>query len=366
MMNNSFIQPGISAMEIDTPAIMLDMNAAESNILRMQEFCDENGIGLRPHTKTNKSPFWAWKQMNAGAIGICCAKSEEAEIMAGAGLPEIMIPNQIITPVKITRLMAVASTASVIVAVDSGKNVEDLAEASEFFKVDLGVVIEINVGLNRCGVEPDSAAKLAEKITRSKRLRFDGVIGYEGHVVSERDFEVRKAEATNAMTKLMDAVISIRNSGIPVNIVSAAGTGTYNITGKIEGITEIQPGSYIFMDGDYLQVFRDFTPAMTVISTVIARNGNDHAVLDCGLKSISTDRGVPYAVQPKGVEILGLSEEHTRVRLSGDAKELRLGDKVQLRPMHGDTTINIHENYFGVRNGILEVVIPIAGRGKFH
>ena len=357
--------PGTPVEELDTPSIVIDLDAAESNIRRMQEFANEAGVSVRPHSKTNKSPYWAWKQINAGAIGVCCAKVGEAEQMAAAGIPEIMIPNQVVTQRKIRRLMSVASTTKTIVAVDAEANVRDLSEAATSFGVELGVIIEINTGMDRCGVEPNEAAALAQHIVRAPGLRFDGLMGYEGHTVSIRDFEERKTEALRAMDRLLTAAAEVRKAGIPVSIVSAAGTGTYNITGKIDGITELQAGSYIFMDGDYLEVFNDFEPAMTLLTTVISKNG-DRAVLDCGLKSMSIDRGNPYAVGIEGVEVVGLSEEHAKVKLSGDAKRLGVGDNVSLRAMHGDTTINIHDYYFCVRNGKLETVVPILGRGKFR
>lgn len=357
--------PGTPVEELDTPAIVIDLDAAEENIRRMQAFANEAGVAVRPHTKTNKSPYWAWKQMNAGAIGICCAKVGEAEQMAAAGIPEIMVPNQVITKRKITRLMSVAATTKTIVAVDAPQNVADLSDAATSFSVELGVIIEINVGMDRCGVAPEAAPALAREIVKAPGLRFDGLMGYEGHTVAARDFEERKTEALRAMDKLLTAASLVRKAGIPVNIVSAAGSGTYNITGKVDGITELQCGSYIFMDGDYLEVFNDFLPAMTVLTTVISRSG-DRAVLDCGLKSVSIDRGVPYAVGLDGVEVGKPSEEHTKISLSGDAKSLRVGDNVSLRMMHGDTTINMHDYYFCVRNGKLETVAPIVGRGKFR
>ena len=357
--------PGTPVEELDTPAIVIDLDAAEANIARMQEFANENGISVRPHTKTNKSPYWAWKQMNAGAIGICCAKVGEAEQMAAAGIPEILIPNQVITGRKIKRLMSVASTTKTIVAVDSESNIKDLSDAATASGVELGVLIEINVGMDRCGVDSDAAPALAQAIVKAPGLRFDGLMGYEGHTVAARDFEERKTEALRAMDKLLSAASLIRKAGIPVNIVSAAGTGTYNISGALDGITEIQPGSYIFMDGDYLEVFNDFQPAMTLLTTVISRTG-DRAVLDCGLKSVSVDRGTPYAVSVDGIEVGKPSEEHTKITLTGDAKSLRVGDQVSLRAMHGDTTINVHDYYFCVRNGKLETVAPILGRGKFR
>jgi D-serine deaminase-like pyridoxal phosphate-dependent protein len=357
--------PGTPLEELDTPAIVIDLDVAESNIRRMQDFANENGVSVRPHSKTNKSPYWAWKQVNAGAIGICCAKVGEAEQMAAAGIPEILIPNQIVTQRKIVRLMSVASTTKAIVAVDSEDNVRNLSEAASSFGIELGVVIEINVGMARCGVEPNEADALAQVIVKAPGLRFDGLMGYEGHTVSARDFEERKTETIRAMDRLLSAAAEVRKAGIPVNVVSAAGTGTYNITGKIDGITELQAGSYIFMDGDYLEVFNDFEPAMTVLTTVISKIG-DRAVLDSGLKSMSIDRGNPYAVGIEGVEVMGLSEEHTKVTLSGDASSLRVGDNVSLRAMHGDTTINVHDYYFCVRDGNLETVAPILGRGKFR
>ncbi len=357
--------PGTPVEELDTPAIVIDLDVAEANIAKMQEFASEAGISVRPHTKTNKSPYWAWKQLNAGAIGICCAKVGEAEQMAAAGIPEILIPNQVVTSRKIKRLMSVAGTTETIIAVDSEQNVSDLSDAATSHGVELGVLIEINVGMDRCGVEPDEADAIATKIAKAPGLRFDGLMGYEGHTVAARDFEERKTEALRAMDKLLSAASAVRKAGVPVNIVSAAGTGTYNISGAVEGVTEIQPGSYIFMDGDYLEVFEEFQPAMTVLTTVISRTA-DRGVLDCGLKSVSIDRGVPYAVGIDGVEVGAPSEEHTKVKLSGVAKDLRVGDNVSLRMMHGDTTINLHDYYFCVRDGKLETVAPIMGRGKFR
>ena len=358
--------PGTPVEELDTPAIVIDLDVAERNISRMQAFADESGVAMRPHTKTNKSPYWASKQLRAGAIGICCAKVGEAEVMADAGIPEIMIPNQVIGTRKIARLMAVAHQSNTIVAVEAAENVTDLSDAASASGVELGVIVEINVGMDRCGVEPEEAPALARAVVESPGLRFDGVMGYEGHTVATRDFEERKGNAVEAMGRLMTGANAIRAAGIPVNIVSAAGTGTYNITGKVEGVTELQCGSYIFMDGDYLEVFDDFEPAMTVLTTVISRQGDGRGVLDMGLKSMSIDRGLPYAVGVDGVEVLRLSEEHTKITVSGAAAGLKVGDKLRMRAMHGDTTINMHTHYFGVRDGLLEAIIPIAGRGKFR
>ncbi|MEX0763064.1 MAG: DSD1 family PLP-dependent enzyme [Dehalococcoidia bacterium] len=361
-----FPLPGTPVEELDTPAIVVDLDVAEANIERLQSWANENGVSVRPHAKTHKSPYWAHKQIRAGAIGVCAAKVGEAEVLAAAGVPEVMIPNQVIGPRKIARLVSLARTTRMIVAVDHADNVRDLSKAAAGAGAELGVIIEINAGMNRCGVEPEDAPALAKVINDAPGLRFDGVMGYEGHTVAIRDFEERKTEALRAMDRLTNAAKAIRAAGIDVKIVSAAGTGTYNITGTVEDVTELQCGSYIFMDGDYLQVFNDFDPALSVLATVISRPAPDRGVIDMGMKSMSSDRGMPAVLGVAGATVTGLSEEHGKLSLEGEAQKLRVGDRIHLRPMHGDTTINLHTHYFGVRRGRLEAVIPIPGRGRFR
>ncbi|HJP27232.1 MAG TPA: alanine racemase, partial [Dehalococcoidia bacterium] len=255
----------------------------------------------------------------------------------------------------------------IIVAVEDSGNVDDLSGAASSVGAELGVIVEVNVGMNRCGVDGDGAVELAKQIEAAPGLRFDGLMGYEGHTVAERDYEVRKTEAEKAMAILTGAADQIRDAGIDVKVVSAAGTGTYNITGRVEGVTELQCGSYIFMDGDYLEVFNDFEPALSVLATVISRQKQDVAIVDMGLKSISIDRGLAEVLSPASASIIKHSEEHTTVNLPDAASQaLKVGDKVQSRPTHGDTTINLHEYYFGIRDGKLEQAIPIPGRGKFR
>ncbi|MDG0867976.1 DSD1 family PLP-dependent enzyme [Candidatus Lucifugimonas marina] len=359
--------PGTPVEELDTPCIVVDLDAAESNIAKLQAAANEMGVDVRPHSKTNKSPYWVRKQLAAGAIGVCCAKVGEAEVMVEAGVPEVMIPNQVIGKRKIARLIALARSASMIVAVEDSGNVDDLSEASSAAGTELGVIVEINVGMDRCGVDGDGAVDLAKQIDAAPGLRFDGLMGYEGHTVAERDYETRKIKAEKAMAILTGAADQIRAEGIEVKLVSAAGTGTYNITGQVDGVTELQCGSYIFMDGDYLEVFNDFEPALSVMATVISRQQEDVAVADFGLKSISVDRGIAEVISPANAEIMAHSEEHTKIALKdAGSKALKVGDKVSVRPKHGDTTINLHEYYFGVRNGKLEQAIPIPGRGKFR
>lgn len=362
-----FPTPGTPVAELDTPALVIDLDVAESNIRKLQMWANAHKVAVRPHSKTHKSPYWARKQIEAGAIGICAAKVSEAEVLVNGGVPEVMVPNQVIGPRKISRLMSLARRARIIVAVDAAENVKELSAAATAFGAEVGVIIEVNVGMDRCGVEPGAATvKLAKLIAKSPGLRFDGLMGYEGHLVANRDYEVRKTETIKAMGKLVGAAEEVRKAGVPVKVVSAAGTGTYNITGTVKGITELQCGSYIFMDGDYRQVLQDFDSALNVLATVISRPTPDRAITDAGLKSISTDRGLPAVVGVKGATVASLSEEHGRMKVEGPAAALKVGDRVRFLPMHGDTTINLHTHYFGIRDGKLEAIIPIEGRGKIR
>lgn len=286
---------GIQITEIDTPSIIVDLNIAEENIKKMQNFANDNSVSMRPHSKTNKSPYWAKKQIEAGAIGICCAKLGEAEMMAAGGVKEILIPNQIVTPEKIKRLVEVNKKSKVMIAVENYDNVSKLSEEFEKNSMKLGVIIEVNVGMDRCGVELDEIVDFAKNINDKSGLDFEGIMGYEGHTVNIGNFEDRVNETTKAMNKLIKAKDILEENNISVNIVSASGTGTYNITSKIPGITELQCGSYIFMDGNYLKVFDDFQPALSLLCTVVSRRDN-RIVIDCGLKSVSMDQGLPEVV----------------------------------------------------------------------
>tara|TARA_Y100001970_G_scaffold40621_1_gene50092 strand:+ start:2234 stop:3328 length:1095 start_codon:yes stop_codon:yes gene_type:complete len=354
---------GIKITEIDTPSIIVDLNLVEENIKKMQDFANDNNVSMRPHSKTNKSPYWAKKQVNAGAIGICCAKLGEAEMMAEGGIKEILIPNQIVTEQKINRLVEVNKKSKVMVAVENKDNVSNLSNHFENNSMKLSVIIEVNVGMDRCGVELDEIVDFAQFIIDKPGLEFEGIMGYEGHTVNIDNFEDRVNETTKAMDKLINAKKLLEENGINVNIVSASGTGTYNITSKIPGITELQCGSYIFMDGNYLKIFNDFQPALSLLCTVVSRRDN-RIVIDCGLKSVSMDQGLPEVVYPKGVKLISLSEEHCKCEIEGDV-DLKIGDKVFVRPMHSDTTINLHENYFVHRDGVFDEKVEIVGRGKF-
>ena len=362
--------PGTPKKEIDTPALLIDLDIMERNIETAAAFCRGVDAELRPHSKTNKCPSIAKAQIDAGAIGICCAKVGEAEVMVDGGIDDIFIANQVIGKIKIKRLMGLAKRSRISVAVDDPENVLELSAAAVAFGAKLGVILEVDVGMDRCGVPAGaeasgSAIEIGKAIAASPGLTFMGIMGYEGHMVNTTPFEDRELGTKLAMKKLLETRDSLLASGLPVEIVSAGGTGTYNITGRIPGITELEAGSYVFMDGAYRKVLDDFDCALTVLATVVSRPRPDIAILDIGRKSISNDVGLPTVVGLDGANLIKLSEEHAKVEVEGDARQLRPGDKIEILPSHGDTTINIHSHYFGVRNEELEVIWEIAGRGRF-
>ena len=355
---------GLSRDAIDTPALLIDLDALERNIAKMAAFFRGVDAELRPHTKTHKTPIIARKQIEAGAIGVTCAKVGEAEAMVAGGVTDILIANQVVGEVKLARLASLARQATLTVAVDDPANVAALAEAALRFGATINVLVEVNVGMNRCGVEPgEPALALARVVQGTKGLVFKGLMGYEGHCVMVPDRSGRIAAATHAMTLLLDTRAYLEAAGVAVEVVSGGGTGTYDITGKLRGMTEIQAGSYATMDAKYHSVGLPFERALTLLTTVISRPTPTRAVTDAGMKAITLEFGVPQPLASPGITIDKLSEEHG-IATVGDA-DPRPGDKLELVPSHGCTTINLHDRYYGIRAGKVECVWQIAGRGKF-
>ncbi len=358
---------GMHALDIETPALCLDIEAVEANVARMAEFARQAGVHLRPHAKTHKSPILAHMQLAAGAIGITCAKLSEAEVLVAGGIRDILIANQVIGSAKVARLINLAAHSEVIVAVDDPENVAELDAAAQAKGVRLRVVIEIDIGMQRCGVAPGQPVlDLAQQIVRSPGLRFEGVMGYEGHVIFTPDPEERKEKTEASLQRMMESVELLRKAGFPVNIVSGGGTGTYFITGRYPGITELQVGSYITMDSQYREVVGiDFAYALTVLATVIRVHGDKHAIVDAGLKTMTRDFGMPLVLEPPGWQVTALAEEHGFLERI-DGPPLKRGDKVKIVPNHGCTTINLHDHYYVIRQGVLEAIWPIAARGKTY
>jgi len=360
------VNVGIEKDRIETPALLIDLDAMERNIAKMADYIRGVKADLRPHAKTHKCPIIAHKQIEAGAIGVCCQKLGEAEVMVNSGIKNILITNEIVSPEKIERLVNLQRHGEVIVALDNLKVARAISEAALRRKVKQDVVIEIDVGIKRCGVDPGKETlKFAKELTKFEGINLRGLLGYEGPFSDIPEFSKRKEAVHKRLRLLVETVDLLRDSGIDVEIVSAGATGTYNITGEYPGVTEIEPGSYVFMDTYYSNLENvDFEHSLTLLTTVISRPKPDRAVLDGGLKTITQEFGMPKFKDLEGAKILFLSEEHVNVEVSGEAKNLKVGDKVELLPSHCCTTVNLHDRYYGIRDGVLEVVWEISGRGK--
>lgn len=351
--------------EIDTPALVIDLDIMERNISKMAGYFKEIDANLRPHIKTHKCPDIAHMQLRAGAMGITCSKLGEAEVMIRAGIRDILIANEIVGTRKIQRLMDLAREADLTVAVDDPENLEDLAEAARVSNVSLGILVDVNVGMDRCGVEPGRPAlELARKAHASRSVKFRGLMGYEGHVVGLANSEERFQKGCQAMKLLVETKDLIENSGISVPVVSSGGTGTYNVSGPYPGVTEVQAGSYVFMDAHYRETGLEFGCALTLLATVVSLHLPDRIITDAGIKAITQEFGMPLVKDWGELELIKLNEEHGRIRTTTGKTRLKIGDKIELIPSHGCTTINLHDRYFGVRNGKVECVLPISARGK--
>lgn len=354
--------------QIETPSLLIDLDLLEKNIKFMADFFRDKPAKLRPHAKTHKSPLIAIKQMEAGsATGITVAKLGEAEVMVNGGIRNILISNEIVEPSKIARLAGLSKHATITVAVDNIENVELLNRAAEYFKTKINVLIEVNVGLNRCGVEwGQPALDLSRKVMQMENIVFRGLMGYEGHAVLVPELSSRRQIAEVAMGKLIDTRKLLEKNGITVEFVSGGGTGTYNLTGVTPGIDEIQVGSYIFMDSTYQKTLVPFDQALTIFVTIISKTSSEKYILDAGMKAISQDNGLPFIKDHPEWKVTVLNEEHAYLYTPGGNSQLGIGDKIELVPSHCCTTINLHDRYYALRNDRIEAVWAIEARGRFQ
>ncbi len=343
---------GTAKADLDTPALCLDIEAVETNIQRMADLFRDGPVRLRPHAKTHKSPMLAQMQIAAGAIGITCAKLGEAEVMAAAGIKDILIANQVVGAGKIARLVNLAGYTEVMVAVDDAANVAELDAAAQAKGIRLRVLVELNIGMDRCGVLPGAPAlELAQRVAASPGLRLEGLMGYEGHTVFIQDLEERREKTEASVIQLVDTADLLRRHGIPVKIVSSGGTGTSLITGRHPGVTEIQVGSYITMDSQYREeVGIDFAYGLTVLATVTsvrsARPGDHRRRAQDAHARLRTAQAQRTAGLGARRSIGG-----ARPPAAHGGAPLKLGDKVELVPNHGCTTINLHDEYHVIRGG---------------
>ena len=348
---------------LPTPVALVDLDRIEANISSMAEFFAPLPANLRPHAKTHRAPAVARRQIAAGARGITCAKVGMAEAMADGGIDDLYIANQVVPREAIARLVNLAQRATVTVAVDDAGNVADLAAAATAAGVNLNVVIEIDGGMGRCGVQPGApAVALAETIVRAEGLSFAGLHAYEGHMVDNPDRAVRVAGTEAMLALVFESKALIEHRGIEVSTVTCGGTGTYDISGVYPGVTEHQSGSYVYMDPGYSALVPRFQTALSVLTTVISRPAPEKVITDAGVQTLANDYGDPAVHNHPELGLLYLSEEHGA--WSAEASGLEPGDQLQVFPGHCCAAANLHDTVYAVRNGIVEEVWSVTARGR--
>jgi D-serine deaminase-like pyridoxal phosphate-dependent protein len=362
---------GAALSDIDTPALLLELDAFERNMQRMTFAVRGAGVRLRPHAKSHKCPEIATRQVAAGAVGVCCQKVSEAEAMVDGGIRDVFVSNEVVGGQKLARLTQLAKRAKVSVCVDDARNVGDLDAAARAAGVRMDVLVEINVGANRCGVEPGTQAlALARAVAGAEHLRFAGLQAYHGAAQHLRSVAERQAAIAIATRKARSTKGLLESNGISVELVTGAGTGTFVFEAASEVYNEIQPGSYVFMDADYnandWSNFPQFEQSLFVLATVMSAPSADRAVVDAGLKASSVDSGLPQLVGWKGVHYVAASDEHGVLKVAPGAGAPRLGEKVRLIPGHCDPTVNLYDWIVGVRNGKVEALWQISARGAMY
>ncbi len=355
---------GEPADALPTPALIVDVDVLQRNIGVLMTALDGQSARSRPHTKVQKSPDIALTQVAAGAIGVTVATVWEAAAMAAAGVADVLIANQVIPADKVAAAAALAAHVDLTLAVDDPGNVDALSAAAANAGTQIGVLVELDVGMQRCGARSAAdAVRLAERVHAAAGLRLKGIQAYEGHCMHVPDRAKRDRMATEAMDQAAEALESMRQAGLPASTLSGGGTGTYDITGRHPAVTELQAGSYAFMDAFHAGLTSDFEVSLTVAATVVARHG-DRVILDAGRKSI----GVDYVTPPMlGHDYVArfYAEEHAQFDVDGRF-EAGVGDRVQLVSGYAPTTVNLHDVIFAVSGGEVVNVWPVFPRGPGH
>jgi D-serine deaminase-like pyridoxal phosphate-dependent protein len=346
--------------EVETPALLLDLDVARRNIAVMAERMRKAGKHLRPHTKGHKSPRIARLQVDAGAIGVATATAWEAVAMIEAGIEDVLVANQVVGPARMKTLTEAARRARVTVAVDGIPNLDQLAAAASAAGSTIGVLVEVDIGMNRGGIRAkEEALELARHAAGLPAIAWRGAMGYEGHCMLEPDRERRIARQAQAMSGLFEVIDYLAGHGIGCDIVSAGGTGTADLIAAHPRVTELQAGSYVFMDAFHQSLIPDFDVALTVLATVIGRHGN-RVILDAGRKAIGIDLMPPSVV---GIEatIAFVNEEHTGIDVP-DGSPLAYGDTVELQAGYGPTTVNLYGRYHVIEAGLVTDIWPVTAR----
>jgi len=368
--------PGMDEADIETPCLVLDLDALERNIVKMGNFAKEMGVRHRVHGKMHKSVEVAKLQEKlGGSVGVCCQKVSEAEVFARGGIKDVMVSNQVTQPAKIDRLARLPLLgARTICCVDDPENVADLSAAAVKHGTQIECVVEIDCGAGRCGVTTtQDVVHIAKLIDAADGLKFAGLQAYQGAMQHLDSYEDRKAKIDTAVAQVADAIAGLKAQGLECDIVGGGGTGSYYFEGNSGVFNELQCGSYAFMDADYGRILDkdgnridqgEWENALFILTSVMSHAKADLAVVDAGLKAQSVDSGLPVVYGRTDVEYFKCSDEHGVIR---DPKGvLKVNDKLRLVPGHCDPTCNVHDWYVGVRGGKVEKVWPVSARGKAY
>jgi D-serine deaminase-like pyridoxal phosphate-dependent protein len=357
---------GSSVDDIDTPCLVVDLDAMERNIRRIMEYCGGHGVAWRPHAKSYKSSAIARKVVDAGAIGVTCAKLGEAEVIAQAGVRDLLIANPIVGRTKLDRLAALARQADPIAVVDHPEHVRGLAAVAADHAVRIRTMIEVDIGMQRCGTAPGRpAVELAHRIAAQPPLEFAGIMGWEGHLVTVADAAEKSRRISAAVQLLRDTRSELERAGLPCPIVSAGGTGSLQVTARLGIITEIQAGGAVFMDLFYRHACQvtDLEYALSIVATVTSRPADNRAIIDAGRKTMNQELRMPEVLNRNDLHITSLSAEHGTLEVATGPGP-QIGERVRLVPGYGDLTTFLHDRICGVRAGRLEVIWPLDARGR--
>ena len=369
-------KPGMDEKDIQTPCLILDLDALERNIRKMGDYAKAHGMRHRVHGKMHKSVDVAKLQERlGGSVGVCCQKVSEAEVFVRGGIKDVLVSNQVRDPAKIDRLAKLPKLGSdIIVCVDDLENVGDLSAAAVRHGTELGVLVEIDVGAGRCGVSTSQdVVAIARAVEAAPGLSFKGIQAYQGAMQHLDSYEARKEKLDAAVDQVRDAVTALKSVGIEPELVSGGGTGSYYFESNSGVFNELQCGSYAFMDADYGRILDkdgnridrgEWENALFILTSVMSHAKPHLAVVDAGLKAQSVDSGLPFVYGRDDVKYIKCSDEHGVVEDNGGV--LKINDKLRLVPGHCDPTCNVHDWYVGVRNGKVETLWPVSARGKAY
>jgi 3-hydroxy-D-aspartate aldolase len=367
------LQVGVSKWDLDTPALCVDLDGLEANLATMQRTVSGNGIGSRPHAKTHKCPAIARLQRESGSVGICTAKVGEAEVMFEHGIDQILMTTTNVTPFKIERAMSLRKwCAGFIQATDTPENARLLSEAAQAAGLVADVVVDVDPGGHRTGITPGRPAlELAQLVDQLPGLRLRGMLCYDGGSQHKKGFDARRTQTLERLAPAAQTKVLMERSGLNTEIFSGGGTGTYNIDHETAGLTDVQVGSYVFMDAQYLaiggasnaEVYADFEPALTILTTVLNAQYEGVATTDAGAKACTINQPWPLIKGETGMSYRAGSDEFGSIRYEDSSRTYRVGDKLELIVSHCDPVVNLYDQMYVVRGETVEAVWPVAARG---